>query len=135
MKLCALSSGHGPRGRGLEGFCKTLDFHDHFGGVKNGEKKHEQSGWTWSDVGLWSSRPAQNDLLTNPEKIRGFPAQQKQKNRKTEIGLWPLAWPRRGARSRRITYIASDKPSTVQSSLRSIKMATRRTSSAQCAER
>ncbi len=24
----ALSSGHGPRGRGFEGFSKTLDFHD-----------------------------------------------------------------------------------------------------------
>ena len=27
-EFCALSSGHGPRGRGFEGFCKTLDFHD-----------------------------------------------------------------------------------------------------------
>merc|ERR1712167_162234 len=36
-ELCALSSGHGPRGRGFEGFCKTLDFHD-FWGVKNGKK-------------------------------------------------------------------------------------------------
>ena len=26
-EFCALSSGHGPRGRGFEGFCKTLDFH------------------------------------------------------------------------------------------------------------
>ena len=27
-EFCALSSGHSPRGRGFEGFCKTLDFHD-----------------------------------------------------------------------------------------------------------
>ena len=30
-EFCALSSGHGPRGRGFEGFCKTLDFHDFWG--------------------------------------------------------------------------------------------------------
>ena len=36
-EFCALSSGHGPRGRGFEGFCKTLDFHD-FRGVKNATK-------------------------------------------------------------------------------------------------
>ena len=30
-ELCALSSGHGPRGRGFEGCSKTLDLHD-FGG-------------------------------------------------------------------------------------------------------
>ena len=33
-EFCALSSGHGPRGRGFEGFCKTLDFHDFLGGSK-----------------------------------------------------------------------------------------------------
>ena len=27
-EFCALSSGHGPRGQGFEGFSKTLDFHD-----------------------------------------------------------------------------------------------------------
>ena len=27
-EFCALSSGHGPRGNGFEGFCKTLDIHD-----------------------------------------------------------------------------------------------------------
>ena len=32
-EFCALSSGHGPRGGGFEGFSKTLDFHD-FGGSK-----------------------------------------------------------------------------------------------------
>ena len=31
-EFCALSSGHGPRGRGFEGFSKTLDFH-YFSGV------------------------------------------------------------------------------------------------------
>ena len=41
-EFCALSSGHGPRGQGFEGFCKTLDFHS-FGGVKNWEK-HENRG-------------------------------------------------------------------------------------------
>ena len=33
-EFCALSSGHGPRGLGFEGFCKILDFHDFFGGSK-----------------------------------------------------------------------------------------------------
>ena len=33
-EFCALSSGHGPRGQGFEGFCKILDFHDFFGGSK-----------------------------------------------------------------------------------------------------
>ena len=33
-EFCALSSGHGPRGRGFEGFCKTLDVHDFWGGLK-----------------------------------------------------------------------------------------------------
>ena len=37
-ELCALSSGHGPRGRGFEGGRETLDFHDRFGGVKNVKK-------------------------------------------------------------------------------------------------
>ena len=32
--VCALSSGHGPRGRGLEGVWKSLDFHDLCGGSK-----------------------------------------------------------------------------------------------------
>ena len=27
-EFCALSYGHGPKGKGLKGFCKTLDFHD-----------------------------------------------------------------------------------------------------------
>ena len=30
-EFCALLSGHGPRGRGFEGFCKTLDFHAFLG--------------------------------------------------------------------------------------------------------
>ena len=33
-EFCALSSGHGPRGQGFEGFSKTLDFHDLFWGSK-----------------------------------------------------------------------------------------------------
>ena len=70
----ALSSGHGPRNPWFEGGGETLDFHDLFGGVKNG-KKHENAGWTWSDFGLWSSWPPQNDLLKNLEKIREFSAQ------------------------------------------------------------
>ena len=36
-EFCALSSGHGPRGRGFEGGGETLDFHDLFWGVKNGK--------------------------------------------------------------------------------------------------
>ena len=32
-ELCALSSGHGPRGRGFEWGGETLDFHFFFGGV------------------------------------------------------------------------------------------------------
>ena len=41
-EFCALSSGHGPRGRGFEGEEETLDFHDFFGGSKMG-KKHENA--------------------------------------------------------------------------------------------
>ena len=40
-------------------------------GIKDA-KKHENSGWTWSDFGLRSSRPSQNDLLKNPGKFRFF---------------------------------------------------------------
>ena len=36
----ALSSGHGPRGQGFEGFSKTFDFHDFFGGSKMQQKKN-----------------------------------------------------------------------------------------------
>ena len=43
-----------------------------FWGVENGEKHETNPGPTWSDFGLLSSRPSQNDLLKNPEKIRGF---------------------------------------------------------------
>ena len=39
-----------------------------FSGGQKG-KKHENAGWTWSDFGLWSSQPAQNDLLKNPENL------------------------------------------------------------------
>ena len=42
-EFCALSSGHGPRGRGFEGFCKTLDFHDFFRGSKM-EKNMKMQG-------------------------------------------------------------------------------------------
>ena len=41
-EFCALSSGHGPRGQGFEGFCKTLDFHDFFGGSKMGKNMKMQ---------------------------------------------------------------------------------------------
>ena len=40
-EFCALSSGHGPRGQGFEGFCKTLDFHDFFG-CQNGKNMKMQ---------------------------------------------------------------------------------------------
>ena len=60
------------RGRGNRGFSR-------FWGVKNAtKKKHENVGWTWFNFGLWSSRPAQNDLLKNPEKFQGV---QPNKNR------------------------------------------------------
>ena len=41
-EFCALSSGHGPRGQGFEGFCKTLDFDDFFGGSKIGKNMKMQ---------------------------------------------------------------------------------------------
>ena len=41
-EFCALSSGHGPRGLGFEGFCKILDFHDFFGGSKMGKNMKMQ---------------------------------------------------------------------------------------------
>ena len=41
-ELCALSSGHGPKGRGFQGFSKTLDFHDFLGGSKM--EKNENAG-------------------------------------------------------------------------------------------
>ena len=41
-ELCALSSGHGPRGQGFEGFFKTLDFHDFFAGSKMGKNMKMQ---------------------------------------------------------------------------------------------
>ena len=45
-EFCALSSGHGPRGRGFEGFCKTLDFYD-FGGSKMGKNMNMQDEHGW----------------------------------------------------------------------------------------
>ena len=41
-------------------------------------KKHENSVWTWSDFGLLSSRPAQNDLPKNPKYFPGLSAQNTQ---------------------------------------------------------
>ena len=41
-EFCALSSGHGPRGQGFEGFSKTLDFHDYFGRSKMGKNMKMQ---------------------------------------------------------------------------------------------
>ena len=43
-EFCALSSGHGPRGQGFEGFSKTLDFHDFFGGFENGKSMKMHPG-------------------------------------------------------------------------------------------
>ena len=40
--FCALSSGHGPRGQGFEGFSKTLDFYDFFEGSKMGKNMKMQ---------------------------------------------------------------------------------------------
>ena len=42
IEFCALSSRHGPRGQGFEGFCKTLDFHDFLGGSKMGKNMKMQ---------------------------------------------------------------------------------------------
>ena len=42
-ELCALSSGHGPRGLGFEEGGKNLDFHNFLGGQKS-KKKHENAG-------------------------------------------------------------------------------------------
>ena len=47
-EFCALSSGHGPRGRGFEGFCKTLDFHDFWGSkIGNNMKIQDEHGQIW----------------------------------------------------------------------------------------
>ena len=45
-EFCALSSGHGPRGRGFEGGGETLDFHDFFGESKleNNMKMQDEHG-------------------------------------------------------------------------------------------
>ena len=50
-EFCALSSGHGPRGRGFKGFSKTLNFHD-FGGSKIGKNMKNQDKYRQS----WVSR-------------------------------------------------------------------------------
>ena len=47
-ELCALSSGHGPRGRGFEGFSKTLDFHDFWGSqIEKIMKIQDEYGQIW----------------------------------------------------------------------------------------
>ena len=47
-EFCALSSGHGPRGRGFEGFCKTLDFHDFWRSeMQKNMKIHDEHGQIW----------------------------------------------------------------------------------------
>ena len=43
-ELCALSSGHGPRAQGFEGFSKTLDFQDFLGGLKLEKNMKMQDG-------------------------------------------------------------------------------------------
>ena len=47
-EFCALSSGHGPRGRGFEGFSKTLNYHD-FGESKTEKnmKMQDEHGLIW----------------------------------------------------------------------------------------
>ena len=73
--VCALSYGHGPRNPWFEGFCKTLDFHGFFAWSKT-RKQIENAGWAWSDFGLRSSQPTQNDLQKNPAIFQGGSAQQ-----------------------------------------------------------
>ena len=48
-EFCALSSGHGPRGKGFEGGGESLDFHDFFGGSKMGKnmKIQNEHGQIW----------------------------------------------------------------------------------------
>ena len=43
-EFCALSSGHGPRGRGFEGFSKTLDFHDFLSKIGKNMKIQDEHG-------------------------------------------------------------------------------------------
>ena len=43
-EFCALSSGQGPSGRGFEGFCETLDFHDFLRGSKKKKNMKMQDG-------------------------------------------------------------------------------------------
>ena len=64
------------QGKGFWRVFENLGF-SWFWGVKNG-KKHENPEWIWSDLGLRSSRPSQNDLLKNPENFQGFSAQKTQ---------------------------------------------------------
>ena len=73
-EFCALSSGHGPRNPWFEGGGETLDFHDFWGGEKYKKTMNMQY-----EHGLQSSRPAQNDLLNNPEHFQGFSAHKTQK--------------------------------------------------------
>ena len=64
-EFCALSSGHGPRGRGFEAGGETLDFHDFFGGSKMGKnmRLQDEHGQISISGALDTS---QNDLPTNP---------------------------------------------------------------------
>ena len=64
-EFCALSSGHGPRGQGFEGFSITLDFHDFFGGSKMGKnmKMQDEHGQISISGALDPRKMNQNDLL------------------------------------------------------------------------
>ena len=73
-ELCALSSGHGPRGQGFEGGEETLDFHA-FLGVKKRKNMKMQDGHGLICVsgvgfvcGVGYSRPPSKDgnLATDP---------------------------------------------------------------------
>ena len=47
-EFCALSSGHGPRGRGFEGGEETLDFHDFWGSqMQKNMKMQDEHGQIW----------------------------------------------------------------------------------------
>ena len=47
-EFCALSSGHGPRGRGFEGGGETLDFHDFWESkMEKNMKMQDEHGQIW----------------------------------------------------------------------------------------
>ena len=72
-EFCALSSGHGPRGRGFEGFSKTLDFHDLWGveNAKTNMNMQDEHGQIWVSGAL---DPRKMISLKIPKKSGGFQA-------------------------------------------------------------